>query len=245
LTANPVSASQINLSWTASIGAASYQLQRSPDGSTAWTQIGTTTTTSYSDTGLNSGTTYFYRVRASNTAGDSTPSNVASATTQLTYAQAPQGKWVGTYGADGYALLGWNGSSDLISLPQSTLTLDQGARYSWSASTSASQALESPDASTRRATCWYQGSELRLHLTFPNAYSGTLHVYAVDWDSTARREAVTINDGSGPRTATITTDFSQGAWVNAPINVSAGGTLTITVDRNAGANAVLSGLFLN
>ena len=55
---------------------------------------------------------------------------------------------------------------------------------------------------------------------------------------------MTIDDGSGPRTATLNSDFSQGAWISLPINVPANGTLTITIDRSAGANAVLSGLFL-
>ena len=159
------------------------------------------------------------------------------------YSQSPQGNWVGTYGADGYALLGWNGSSDLVSLPQSSLVLDQGARCQWSAATTAVQALQSPDASTRRAACFFDFSQIRLHLVFPAAYSGTLHLYALDWDSTSRRETITINDGSAPQTANISTAFNQGAWVNAPINVPAGGSLTISVTRTAGANAVLSGIF--
>jgi hypothetical protein len=54
----------------------------------------------------------------------------------------------------------------------------------------------------------------------------------------------TINDGSGPQAANISTDFSQGAWVSVPINVAAGGTVTITVTRVAGPNAVLGGVFL-
>jgi len=243
LAATAVSTSQINLSWTGSKGATSYIVQRSPDGIT-WTQVGTATATSFSDASLSAGTTYDYEVLASNAAGNSAPSNMASATTQLAYNQSPQGNWVGNYGADGYGLLGWNGSSDLVSLPQSTLILDQGARYSWSSGTSDVRALASPDASTRRATCWYQGSELRLHLAFPSAYSGTLHIYAIDWDSTSRRESITIDDGNGPRTANLLSDFSQGVWINLPISVAVSGTLTITVDRTAGANAVLSGLFL-
>jgi hypothetical protein len=247
LAATAASSSQINLSWSASAGAGSYQIQRSPDGSTGWTQVGSTSSgLSYSDTSLTGATTYFYRVTGSNSVGASPPSNVVSATTgtALTYTQSPQGTWVGNYGASAYALLGWNGSSDLISLPQATLSLDQGARWSWNGATSDVRALQSPDATTRRATCWFQGTELKLHLTFSSAYSGALHVYAMDWDSTARRESVTVNDGSGPRTANITTDFSQGAWVNTTINVAAGGTVTITVDRAGGANAVISGLFL-
>ena len=84
----------------------------------------------------------------------------------LAYTQSPQGNWVGTYGGDGYALLGWNGSSDLVSLPQSSLVLDQGLRYQWIASTTAVQSLQSPDASTRRAACFYDLGQIRLHLVF-------------------------------------------------------------------------------
>ena len=164
----------------------------------------------------------------------------------LLYGQAPQGNWVGTYGANGYDLFAWNGT-DLLSLPQSTLTVDQGTRYAWTGSSSTSEvrALESPDAQSRRATCLYDGNQLRLRLTFTSNYHGTLHIYTLDWDSTARREAVTIDDGSGPRTANITTAFDQGDWVNASINVQSGATVNITVGRLAGANAVISGVFLD
>ena len=246
LSASAVSASQIGLSWTASSGATSYKIQRSPDGSSGWAQVGTSTTTTFTDAGLLPSTTYFYRVIASNGPGNSAPSNVASATTAagLSYSQSPQGNWVGVYGADGYALLNWNGGSDLISLPQSSLVFDQGGRYVWSGGTTAVQALQSPDAATRHATCFSDGIQIRLHLTFSTAYSGTIHVYALDWDALGRRETITVNDGSGPQTANITTDFSQGAWVNVPINVAAGGTVTVTATRTAGVNAVLSGIFL-
>ncbi|HVH62753.1 MAG TPA: fibronectin type III domain-containing protein, partial [Candidatus Dormibacteraeota bacterium] len=131
LTATAVDASHISLNWTAASGATTYKIQRSPDGSTGWTQVGTSATASFTDSGLTQLTTYYYQVIASNIAGDSPPSNVASAKTTLGASQSPQGNWVGVYGADGYALLAWNGSSDLVSMPQSTLVLDQGNRFEW------------------------------------------------------------------------------------------------------------------
>ena len=158
--------------------------------------------------------------------------------------QAPQGTWVGTYGADGYALLNWNDGSDLVSTPRATLTIDQGERFEWSGATTDLRALQSPDGSTRRAETMTFDSEVRIRLTFSGAYRGTIHVYAVDWDKLDRRETVTINDGSAAQTANLSSDFSQGAWVNARIDVAAGGTVSVVVLRTEGRNAVVSGVFL-
>jgi glucose/arabinose dehydrogenase/chitodextrinase len=79
LTATAVSGSQINLSWTAStdnVGVTGYRVFRNG------TQVGTSTTTTYSDTGLVAATNYTYTVSAVDAAGNiSTPSATASATT--------------------------------------------------------------------------------------------------------------------------------------------------------------------
>ncbi len=151
---------------------------------------------------------------------------------------------MGTFGADGYALLGWTGGTDLASMPRCSLVVDQATRFQWAAGTNGVQVLESPDTTTRNAATWYDPNQLRLHLSFPSAYTGTLHLYALDWEGAGRRETITVSDGSGPQAANISTDFSQGAWVNVPINVAAGGSVTITVTRTAGPNAVLGGIFL-
>ncbi|MGE5529281.1 MAG: Ig-like domain-containing protein [Patescibacteria group bacterium] len=80
LTATAVSSSQIDLSWTAStdnVGVAGYQVFRGGE------QVGTSTTTTFSDTGLSPGTTYSYYVKAYDAAGNVSPqSNTAQATTQ-------------------------------------------------------------------------------------------------------------------------------------------------------------------
>ena len=245
LLATTSSSSQITLSWTGAGGATSYQVQRSPDGTNGWTGTGASSTTTYSDTGLTPSTSYYYRVIAVSAVGASGPSNVASATTMLATILAPQGTWTGTYGGDGYALLGWNGSGgDLVALGPATLVIDSGSPWQWRTVSSAVRDLQSPDGSARRATCVYDTGQLRLHLTFAGAYAGTLHLYALDGSTTNRREVITVNDGSGPRTANLNTAFDQGVWVHAPITVAAGGSVTITVDHQAGYNAVLSGVFL-
>lgn len=133
-----------------------------------------------------------------------------------------QGDCVGTYGADGYILAGWQGTSDLAALPSGvTHTLEQGSRHSWTASTTDLRALETADESERRAAAWYHASQLRARLTFETAYVGALHLYAFDWDSTERRQTVTVDDERGPRSVELSTAFDAGAWLHVDIDVAA------------------------
>jgi hypothetical protein len=82
LTAVAVSSTEIDLTWDSVGGALSYEIERSPDGSNDWTQIATAAgVTSFQDTTLTPGTTWFYRVRASNLVGTSDYSDVVWATT--------------------------------------------------------------------------------------------------------------------------------------------------------------------
>jgi len=87
------SSTQINLNWTDnSTNETGFKIERSTISSTSgFSQITTVAAggTSYNNTGLNSGTTYYYRVRAYNTAGDSGYSNVVSATTTQAIPAAP------------------------------------------------------------------------------------------------------------------------------------------------------------
>jgi hypothetical protein len=71
---------QVSLSWTASSGATSYHVKRASASGGPYTQVGAPTTTSYTNTGLTNGTTYFYVVSALNATGESANSSQASAT---------------------------------------------------------------------------------------------------------------------------------------------------------------------
>jgi hypothetical protein len=76
--------SQATLSWKAPLGAVSYNVYRgtSPGGEES-TPIATgVTDTTFTDTGLTDGTTYFYLVTAVNAQGESIPSNEGAATPQ-------------------------------------------------------------------------------------------------------------------------------------------------------------------
>jgi hypothetical protein len=71
---------QVALSWSASADATSYAIERSTTSGGPYTQIGTETSTSYTDTAVTNDTAYYYVVIAVDSAGQSTPSAEASAT---------------------------------------------------------------------------------------------------------------------------------------------------------------------
>ncbi len=86
LVANAVGTGAVDLSWNRStddVGVANYQIERCEGNAcTAFVSIGTSTTSEFSDRGLAIATTYRYRVRAMDAAGNASAySNFATATT--------------------------------------------------------------------------------------------------------------------------------------------------------------------
>jgi fibronectin type 3 domain-containing protein len=82
---------QVGLTWTASNGATSYNVLRGlSTGSEVAYQSGLSST-SYTDTGVSNGTTYYYVVQAANSAGTSGNSNEASATPTCSAPAVPGG----------------------------------------------------------------------------------------------------------------------------------------------------------
>lgn len=116
LTAISTTTSSIVISWTdASDNETGFSIERSLDGS-SWGVIASTSpnATSYADTGLSAGTTYYYRVRAAAGSAYTAYTNSANATTVAgTSPSAPSGlgltKFSGTTTTD--ILLNWTDNS--------------------------------------------------------------------------------------------------------------------------------------
>ena len=72
---------ELDLSWNPVSGANGYVVLRGTHPAGPYTQAGTTSGTTFSDTGLVPSTTYYYVVEAVNAAGNSVPSNQISGTT--------------------------------------------------------------------------------------------------------------------------------------------------------------------
>lgn len=131
LTATAQAYNKVALSWTAStdnVGVAGYDVYRAT-GSGSFNKVATVTTTSYGDTGLNSGTTYKYYVMAHDAAGNnSAKSSTVQATTQSVSSGrgGVQGKITGSNGAlpTRANIVLWHGGYSV------SMKADQGNTYS-------------------------------------------------------------------------------------------------------------------
>src|SRR5258708_6110062 len=138
LTATAASASQINLAWTAStdnVGVTGYRVERCQGA--AWSnfaQISTPTGTTFNDMGLTSSTSYSYRVRATDAAGNlSAYSSAASASTSAppdtTPPTAPT-NLTATVASASQMNLAWTASTDNVGVTGYMVERCQGAACS-------------------------------------------------------------------------------------------------------------------
>jgi titin len=144
------SSTQINLSWTNVAGETGYKIERSSDGS-EWTEIATkaVNVVTHSDTALEVDTSYQYRVRAYNAAGDSdygalvtrrtlldTPTGLAGEATSATQVHL---SWDNSTGETGYKIERLSGASWVqvgsvlgVDVTETTVTgLSGGTSYSF------------------------------------------------------------------------------------------------------------------
>ena len=103
------------LTWNAVPGATSYKVYRAASKSGTYSLLGTVTTTSYTNTGAKEGTTYYYKVKAANGAGESAYSNVVSGKVVVTPKPAAPVVKIGNSASSGKPMLTWSAVSDATS----------------------------------------------------------------------------------------------------------------------------------
>jgi hypothetical protein len=107
---------QATLNWNASSGATSYNVKRSTTNGGPYTTIASgVTATTFTNTGLTNGTTYFFVVSAVNSSGESGNSNQASATPQNAQSPPPAPTTLMATPGSGLVSLTWNASSGATS----------------------------------------------------------------------------------------------------------------------------------
>jgi fibronectin type 3 domain-containing protein len=105
---------QAGLTWTAVSGATRHLVKRSTtSGGPYTTLVGSVTGTSFTDTGLANGTTYYYVVAGVNSLGEGLPTAQLTATPLATTPAAPGG--VAANGWNGNVQVSWNASVGAVS----------------------------------------------------------------------------------------------------------------------------------
>lgn len=224
LAASAVSSSAINLTWTAStdnVAVAGYQIFRcSSAACTPNVQVATSTTASFSDTGLTASTSYSYRLKAYDAAGNfSAFSTAATASTQ-----APAGPVISAISAGGVS--------------------QTAATISWTTDITADSQVDYGLTSAYGSSSVLNSSLVTSHSVALSVLSaGTVYHYRVD----SRGAAGTLaNSGDSTFTTQSAPDTtSPVVSITAPAagNVSGSITFSATASDPAGAGQVVSGLF--
>jgi uncharacterized repeat protein (TIGR01451 family) len=151
-----------------------------------------------------------------------------------------QGSWEGTYGSDGYQVIG-----DLTLNPSYVTPAVTGENgWTWASSTSDVRALQkASNPSDRIAGTWYSTSSFTVDLNIEDGKTHEVALYCVDWDTFVRRERVDVLDGNGNLldTQNLNSSFHNGVYL--VWNLS--GHVKLRVTLTGGANAVASGLFFH
>ena len=169
---NSAASGKPQLTWRAVYGATSYRIYRSTSRGSGYSLLGTTTATSYTNTGAKAGTTYYYRVKACNDAGLSPYSNVVSGKVKSVTPKpsAPVVK-IGHSSTSGKPMLTWNAVSGATSYKVYRATSQNGTYSLLGTVTATSYTNTGAKAGT---TYWYKVKAVNSagESAFSNVVSG-------------------------------------------------------------------------
>jgi fibronectin type 3 domain-containing protein len=117
---------QVTLAWAASSGATSYRVKRATVSGGPYTVVASPTTTSFTNTGLTNGTTYYFVVSAVNSFGESANSSQVSATPTASSSLPPAPTGLVATAGNGQASLVWNAASGATSYRVKRATVSGG-----------------------------------------------------------------------------------------------------------------------
>jgi fibronectin type 3 domain-containing protein len=249
ISAIAISSSSVAITWTAVEGAASYKVYRSGSATGTFVEIGTSSTVSYTDTGLSAATAYYYKASAVN--GESLESALSVAAT-ITTPAPPPGTPLGvsaTASAPGSITLSWqpvagaayyqiyraaNDAGPYASLDSSTVTeytdlgLNPSTVYYYKVSAFNADGLEGGQSSAISATTSAEaGARLVPHTNIADALTWLANNVENNGSYIIRLE---VSSSIGPKTLSYTgknniTITLVGSGANRIISLNATGTL--------------------
>jgi len=225
--AGAISTSQINLSWSVStdnVSVTGYRLERCTGATcTTFAQIAAPSIIIYSDTNLTAGTTYRYRVRATDAAGNlSTYSSIVSATTQSIVTPTP----TLTLSASPLSVTTGNSTTLTWSGTNATTCTASGAWFG-TTTTSGSQTIVPAASTTYTLTCTGAGGSIAksvsVSVTAATDTTAPRIVSATVSNTTATGATITLT-ASEPVTATISYGTSSNSLTTTATSNTAGTT---------------------
>jgi hypothetical protein len=211
LAAAAVATNQINLSWTDNANnETGFRLERKTgSGSFALVTTLGSNVTSYSNSGLNSGTAYTYRIAATNSAGLSTWSAEASATTQTPSTGTVSGAWIEVGGV-------------VVMEAENAEVVANGDTINWAAQTT--NGVICMDAGYRAAAnaVWTNATELKFTVNIATAGSYNIRIRRRAIDGYADSAYLGLN-GTQIGTSQFSGTSTGFTWTTTSVSL---GTLT-------------------
>lgn len=242
-------ASQIQLAWSDnSANETGFRVERKSGAAGTYAVINTTAinATSFSDSGLNAGTQYYYRLTALNATGASSSveanatttsgGSTAAGATFVTLDATTSGTWKGNYGAEGSYI-----ATDSAILPGYAQVSTTAPTWTWLESTTDTRCLQRASGADRLAATWYSATSMNFGLRFTDNQTHRVAFYFLDWDRLGRAQTVEVIDASSGAVLDTrqVTDFGSGKYLVWDLK----GNVTVRVTRNAGSNALVTGMF--
>ncbi len=213
------------------------------------TLLATDTSNTYSHTWTSvPAGTYDLTAQATDNTGASTTSAVirvtvgsgkptAASATFLQTDKTTQGNWKGVYGAQGYRI-----ADDATSVPGwATVTPTGHLSWTWSPTTGDTRALQR--TTTGRVAAAMYATSWNVDLAFADGLPHEVAFYVLDWDRDARAQLFELIDAATG--ATLDRQSASGFEGGQYLVWRVTGNVRVKVTRQAGYNAVISGIFID
>jgi subtilisin family serine protease len=239
----------VALKWNAVAGANSYVVLRSLTSAGIYSPVATVSTTTFNDTAVLNGITYYYRLAAVDVNGAGNQSGAVLATpfipapagsTFVRNDDLTAGSWKGFYGSEGAFAYPYGTFT-----PPAYLNIRAYKNYplSWSSSTSDLRALQKTSGTDRFAAAWHSIDDLYFYLNFTDGAAHRVSFYFVDYERAGRQQLLEFYDNiSGKLLASeAIANFENGRYSTWNLQ----GNIRAKLTRIAGPNCVLSALFFD